>query len=255
MKKFLFFVFVVLFFNSIYVFADNESLTVDPLKRNLIFVEGTSEIVIPVNNFGIRFGFDIQKGSFNEASQESNRIFDAIEKEIKTLGLSDVEVIKGWDLLRQAKISFSSKGKTISTKATIKVKNCPQGKLHTILAQVIDKALAIDSAIVIEDINVFIENKTEQEKKQEVIEDALKKLNSNATRIANSLEKKIISPKRIYATSGEPAADKLEPKEDRYDGYSSMQKCITIRKSFKVNAEIVDHMEISATVTGIFEIN
>ncbi|MFH2138777.1 MAG: SIMPL domain-containing protein [Candidatus Omnitrophota bacterium] len=254
MRKILFFVLVMVFFSPLNVFAENESILADPLKRNLIFVEGTSEIIIPVNNFEIKFGFDIQKGSFNEASQESNRIFDAIEKEIKTLGLSDVEVIKGWDLLRQAKISFGSKGKTISTKVTIRVKNCPQGKLHTMIAQVIDKALAIDSAIVLENINVFIDDKTEQEKKQEVTENALKKLNSNATRIANSLEKKITSPKRVYITSGESLADKLEEKEALYD-YSSMQKCITIRKSFKVDAEIVDYMKISATVTGIFEIN
>jgi hypothetical protein len=254
MKKIVLFVALVLFSSSTNVFAENGYSLVDPLKRNLIFAEGSAEIVIPVNNFEIQFGFDIQKGSFNEASQESNGIFDTIEREIKSLGLSDVEIIKGWDLLKQAKISFGSKGKKISTKVTIKVRNCPQGQLHSIIAQVIDRALAVNNAIVLENINVFIDDKIEQEKKQEVIESALKKLNTNAARIAVSLGRKVISPKRVYVTSKEVVSDTMDLKQAFYD-YSIAARKIEIRKSFKVDAEIADYIEVSATVTGVFEID
>jgi len=58
MKKLWFFVFAVLLVGAFNAFAENPCVAVDPLKRNLIFVEGASEIVVPVNNFEIRFGLD-----------------------------------------------------------------------------------------------------------------------------------------------------------------------------------------------------
>ncbi len=35
---------------SSFVFADTELLTFDPLERNLIFVEGNADIIVPINN-------------------------------------------------------------------------------------------------------------------------------------------------------------------------------------------------------------
>ncbi|MFH1776734.1 MAG: SIMPL domain-containing protein [Candidatus Omnitrophota bacterium] len=252
MKKVLFLTVVLLFSCVVSVFADKECVDADPLKRNLIFAEGNAEIVIPISNFEIRFGFDVQKGSFDEASRESNQIFDKIEKEVKGLGLSDIEVIRGWDVLRQAKISIGAKGKKISTKVAIKVMNCPKGELHSVIAQVIDKALAIDSAIVLENIKVFISEEIEQQKKQEVIEKAIKELNANAIRMATALGKTIVAPKRVYAASEN--IEKMDF-EKLYFEESLSGKLFDVRKSFKVEAEIVDHVKISATVAGVYQID
>lgn len=81
----------------------------DPLERNLIFIEGDATITVPVNGFRLTFGFDVDKGSFAEANRESTRIIDQISANVKGLGLSNVEIIKGWDVLRQARISFGQK--------------------------------------------------------------------------------------------------------------------------------------------------
>lgn len=252
MRKLLIIVLSLVLCGSNAVLAEEGYSLIDPLKRNLIFVEGKSSIVVPVDGFKVRFGFDVEKSAFSEASERSNQIVAEIEKNVKGLGLSNIEIIKGWDLLKQAKISFGSKGKEISNKLTVTVKNYPKGQLHEMMAKTIDAGLVVDGSIVVEDIGVFISEKVENTEKEKVVEEALKALESNAMRTANALGRKVLARKRIYVTS-EKIADESIAFEKGF--YRNSYAKVAIRKSFKVNAEVVDHIRISATVTGIYEID
>lgn len=244
----------MIFFGSRSAVAQDQHF--DPMERNLIFVEGEAEITIPINGFSLTFAFDIDKSSFDEASQESARIIDKISAQAKALGLSDVEIIKGWDVVKQAKISFASKGRKISNRLSVRVLNFPAGQLHELIAKMIDQSLSADGSVALEEVNIFISEELENQKKEEVSTKALKALDSNAARIASALGRKLIAPKRVFVTSEEEIYRDESLHEAKYYDQSLLSRSpISIQKSFKVEAQIVDHMKLSAKVSGIYQID
>src|SRR5436190_787823 len=95
--------------------------TYDPLARNLIYVEGRGELIVPITSFKLRFSFNKEKGSFDEASMISDSVIAQITQQLKKNGIANMEVIKGWDVVRQAGIALGAKGKNISNQVMIQV--------------------------------------------------------------------------------------------------------------------------------------
>jgi hypothetical protein len=228
----------------------------DPLERNLIFVEGQAEITVPVDYFAISFGFDIEKPSFSESSNESARIMNAVGENAKKLGLADVEIIKGWDLLRQSKISIGSKGKRISNMVTVRVKNFPVERMHELIARIIDESLALNSSIALDNIEVSVSEEMENKKKAEVTAGALKALQENATRAAQAIGKTAVIPKRIFITSDQAvmAQDYEAKSKYEYGGALAQRSFVSFQKSFRVKAQVSDTIKISAKVSGVYQI-
>lgn len=233
----------------------------DPLARNLIFVEGEAELTVPINAVDLEFGFDIDKSSFVEAEQESARIIEQITMNAASLKLGHVELLKGWDLVKQAKISLSTKGRKISNRLTLRITDFPEEKLHELIAAVIEKTLSVSGSIQLENVRVFVSEEIENQKKEEVVTEALKTLQSNALRAAQTLNRTLSAPKRVFVTSEAAVAAK---EEDRFYDYSSglqegflsrSKSPVSYQKSFKVQAQIVDHLKISAKVSGIYELS
>lgn len=228
----------------------------DPLKRNLIFVEGEAEITVPVDGFSLMFDFDIEKAAFKEASTASNQIVDSISDNIKGMGLSNVEIIKGWDIVKQGKIAIGDKGRKISNRLVVRVFGYPKGELHDTIAEIIDKSLAVDKAITLKSIEVLISDDVENKKKEEVLSAALKALQSNAKCAADALGAKLTGTKRVFITNEEEVY-KLEGQswDARYAPEQVLSKSVvSIQKSFRVNAEIVDNIKFIARVSGIYEV-
>jgi len=234
--------------------AQNE---VDPLERDLIFVEGRAEIDVPVDGFSLTFTFNIDKGSFGDASSESNRIADAVAYNIRSLGLANTQVIKGWDIVKQSMISVGAKGRKISNRIVIKVFDYPQGKLHETIARAIDKGLAVDSAIALEDIKIIVSDNLENKKKEEALSQALKALQSNAVRAAEAVGKNIVTAKRIFITNDQNAyqAESMSYDAMSYKGAPLVRSAVSVQKSFRVESEITDQVKITATVSGVYQIN
>lgn len=253
--------FVALMLVSFVVFAQEPNH--DPMARNLIFVEGVSELTVPVNGFSLTLDFDLEKASFNEAHQRAQGIIAAIQSMTSKLGLKEVEIIKGWDLVRQYKISFGSKGKKISNRLIIKVKNFPEGKLHDMLASMIDQSLAVDEAISLVDVNVFLTDELENMKKEEVVQEALKNLHSNAGKAAQAVQRTMSMPKRVFVTSEASVQEQEDSSRANY-GYGSevlaeqafaSRKIISVQKSFKVQSQVTDQIKMIAKVAGIYQID
>lgn len=232
-----------------------ETLEFDPLKRNLIVAEGEASLSVPINEFRISFTFDIEKGSFDEARIESKRISERIGQVLKELNIPRSEVVEGWNLIKESKISFGSKGRKLSNIITITVEDIPKGKLHEFLGKIIDNVLAIDRSIVLDDIEIDITDAIDRAKKQEALSKAVEALESNAMKIAQSLGRKISSPKRVFVSSRE-SLEKIGKSESYDYSYSFTQEYAkpVFRKGFKVKGQIVDHIYITANVIGIYEI-
>ena len=90
-------------------------------------------------------------------------------------------------------------------------------------------------------------------KKEEAIEKAIKALQSNAKRTASGLGVKIKDPKRIFVTSKQAADIGIAEGRD-YSSKFVMKAETFVRKSFSVDSEVVDHIEISSVVSGIYQI-
>lgn len=230
----------------------------DPMERNLIFVEGEAEIAVPVDGFSLTFGFDIEKATFSDASRESNKIADKISANLKEMGLSKIEIIKGWDIVRQGKIAIGAKGRRLSNRLVVRVNEYPAGKLHDLIAEIIDRASAADSSIVLERVSVFVSDEKENKNKEEVLTKALKALQSNAKSAAEALSRILSYPKRIYLSSGEEIYKSEEPRSwdytDRRQEYFARKSFVSIQKSFKVQSEVVDGIKLTAKVCGIYQL-
>ena len=232
-----------------------EELQYDPLARNLINAEGESKVSVPVNAFDVSFDFDVEKGSFTEARNDSDRIIKAIDASLKDLGLKNVEMIKGWDIVRQARISLGTKGRKLSNTLVIRVKDFPEGKLQELIASVIDKSLLADGAVALTNIKVYVTEEVENAKKEEVTAQALKELDSKARKTAESLGHKVIGVKRLYSsTNGQAPAENRAYEMDNYARLSAAS-FISVQKSFNVTTQIADHVEIRASVSGTYQID
>lgn len=236
---------------------EQQNQTFDPLKRNLIFVDGQAEVTVPVNGFSLTFHFDVNKGSFDESRQESQKIIDNIKLSLDQLGIKDYELIQGWDMVRQSKISLSSKGRKITNNVIVKVKNFPRGQLYSQVAALIDRIITANDSMELVEINVFVTEENEQKARQDVLAKAVQNLDRNAAQIAQSLGRKMTSVKRIYTAQGGSI--------DRGQMYQEMdglhkersflaQNFISVQKSFKVPAEITDSFKFTASVSGIYEV-
>lgn len=229
----------------------------DPMERNLIFAEGEVEIAVPVDGFSLTFGFDIEKATFGDASRESNKIADKVSANIKEMGLSKIEIIKGWDIVRQGKIAIGAKGRRVSNRLVVRVNEYPAGKLHDLIAEIIDRAVAADSSIVLEGVSVFVSDEKENKNKEEVLTKALKALQSNAKSAAAALGRNLSHPKRIYLSSGEEIYKSEEPRTRNFyasDAFYAKKSFVSIQKSFKVQSEIVDSIKLTAKVYGIYQL-
>ena len=252
MKKIRFLVIFFLLLSPLtVVFADDHF---DPFERNLIFVEGESQIYIPINEFSLRFGFDIDKPTFEEASRVSSAIINEIDSRIKKIELTHVELIKGWDLVKQARIAIGSKGRKISNQLTVKVVNFPEGKLHELIAKIIDSTVSVEGSITLEDVKVSVSEELENKKKGEVMEQALKALQENANQTAQALGKGHLVPKRVYLSNQQSMGAEAEYAMYDRAAVASMMK-ISLQKSFNVQAEIVDHVKLTAKVSGVYQMD
>lgn len=239
------------------LFAEANLVEYDPLKRNLLFVEGEAEKEFPVNIFRLKFGFDIQKGNFSEANAYSARIIDSISASVKDLELSDVKIIKGWGIVKQAKISIGASGSKLSNQLIIEVRNFPAGKLHELIVKIIDTSLAVDKEVYLEGVEVAVTEDMGDKYKEEELMEALKRLRANAEKTAQTQDRKISAVKRIFVLSDQETVAVM----DR-SGYSYMMEekslarkaFVSVQKGFTVRSDITDHIKISAKVAGIYEI-
>ncbi len=232
----------------------------DPLQRNLVLVGGQADIMVPTNMFKLTFDFDIQRGSFSEASAESEQIIKMITREVESLKLPQVEIIKGWDFIKQATISIGQSGKKVSNRLTIKVTNFPEGKMHELIARIIDNCLEVNKDIYFKEIEAGVSEDVENQKREDVLMAALRNLKSNAEKAAQTQGGKVIAAKRIFITGEQDGAQEgVMMNKMRYDyaeskSLASMERSVSIQKGFAVRSQISDHVKITANVAGIYEI-
>lgn len=255
MKKISAFLFAVLI-AAAPVHAEDIQHGYDPMKRNLIYVSGKSELTVPANQFSLTFGFDVEKGSFRDTQEASAKIIEGIASKAKGLGLQDVEIVKGWDLVRQARIALGAKGRKISNRVIVKVKNFPQSKMHDLIAAMIDGGISVDGAVELQEVQIGLTDELEDKKRAESVLEALKNLEANAKSAAGALGRNIVAPKQV-SVSEDPRT--LSVGAEYGGGYARAdmmmsQKLISVQKSFNVQSEISDHVKLAVTVGGVYEL-
>ena len=227
--------------------------------KNLIYVEGQAKNAVEVNAFHVNLDFDLEKGSFDETRQSSQKVVDKIKANVDALGFKSVQYIQGWDLLRQAGISLSSKGKKVSNRLTIEVADFPQGRLFDAMAKVVDAGIGADPAVTVTSVNVFLTDDLESKTRQQSLKEALSDLNQNAVQAAGALGRTIQSPKQIFTTNEQNLEQGQEGLRDVHSwssfSDSKMKGIVSFQKSFKVDAQISEQINVVARVAGYFELN
>ncbi len=234
-----------------------EEANYDPMERNLIIAEGEALITVPVNAFDISFDFDMERGTFSKAGVDSDRLIRALEANLKGLNIKQLEIIKSWDVMKQALISFKTKGRKVSNVFTVRVKNFEEGRLHELIAAIIDQSLAADPGLVLKRLRVYLTEDVENTRRAEAMTKAVQALESNAKRVADGLGRKVTAPKRVFtSTNDQPQPIRAQQYDMLYSEVTAPMKrsLVSVRKSFNVEADVVDHIDISANVSGIYQI-
>lgn len=237
--------------------AQSNLVEYDPLKRNLLFVEGDAEKEFPVNIFRLRFGFDIQKGNFSDADSSSRQIIDRITASVQKLGLTNVNIIKGWDVVKQGKISIGASGSKLSNQLIVEVRDFPADKMQESITRIIDSSLAVGKEVFLEGVEVNITKEVEDVYKEEVLMQALKSLKANAEKAAETQGKRIMAAKRIFVLNSQEAVNAATQDmcyETPRTASVMRQSYISVQKGFTVRSNITDHLKISSRVSGIYEI-
>ena len=245
---------VCLFFLNIGVSAEQNCF--DPYERNLIFVDASAKEIVPVDSFQIVFSFDVNTDFFANSAEESKRIIKAIENNINNMKLTNVEIIRGWDFIKQSKISIGAKGRKLSNNLTIRVKDFPKGKLHSLISQIIDLSLGVDKAVILQSLSSFVSEDVLLKKEEEIFTMALSNLKVKAEAEALILGKTSAEPKRVYRFRDSFAQNRQYESQmtSSYSGHKMKKSFISIQKPFNINTEIVDRVEIKASVSGVYEI-
>ena len=233
--------------------AHEATLTKDSPK--LIYVQGEASRSVPVDGARLTWTFPTEKGSFTDAGEAGRAIVDQIQKNLGELQGPNVSVIYGWDLLRQSKISWSTKGRRVDHKLVVELETIPPGKLHELVAQAIDRSLQTSDKLELEHVEVYLTDAKEQEAKTALFKEASKIALANAQGIASAFGSQLVGPRYVFASSNVST----DPRHLDSNGYASQAEAaasysLSLKKSFKVNADLPDRMELSVSVVGAFEI-
>jgi uncharacterized protein YggE len=231
-----------------------ESLSYDPLARNLIYVDGQAKVTAQVDSFDIAFDFDVARGSYDEGRKEAEEFAIKTENALKDLQFKQIEVIRGWDLIRQDRISLTSKAKQISNILRIRVVGFPTGKLHESISKVIDRTLAVNGAIGLRSVSVDLSPEAETKANDEALAKAVAALETKAKLVAEGLGSKVVAAKQIFISNNQQAPMARGMLMESYAQASYFKSPVTIQKNFRVDTQVPDSVDIATTVNGVYEI-
>lgn len=233
--------------------AHEAVLTKDSPK--LIYAQGEASRSIPVDGVRLLFRFPIERGSFEEAGHSGQSVVETIRKQLASLEGAKISIVHGWDLLKQALISWGTKGKRIDHNFAVELEEIASGKLHELVAQVIDRSLQTNDKLELERIEVYLTDSTEQKAQAALYQEAAQVALANAQGIAGATGAQLVGPRYLFATSG--VESQTAPRDSDYLSEAiekKMYRSIEVRKSFKVRGDVSDHLDLSVNVVGVFEI-
>jgi uncharacterized protein YggE len=216
----------------------------------LVHVQGTAERDVPVDGVRLLFSYATERGTFGQAGEDGQAIVAAIRKSVGDLDGPTLTVHYGWDLLRQAKISLSTKGRRIDHSLALELEGVAPGQLHNLVSHVIDRSLEASDKLELEQIEVYLTDAKEQEVRTALFADAAKQALTHAQAMVGATGAQIAGPRYLYST------DQMVPFAQADSAREMMMTAgpIAVRKSFNVRAEVADHLTVGVTVLGAFEI-
>ena len=225
-------------------------------QPKLVFAQGEAKQTVAVDGVRLFFKFPTEKGSFVEAGKDGQAVIDAIRGRLTNLGGAVLSTTHGWDLLKQAKISFSTKGRRIDHDLVVELTQVPSGQLHALVAKVIDESLQASDKLELERIEVFLTDVKEAEVRLALLAEASKDAKARAEQAVSATGVELSGPYYLWTTSetGSPM------EQDSGSGFYKSKRMalaaefVSVQKSFKVSADVPDQLELKVSISGAFEI-
>lgn len=232
----------------------HEGLTKESPK--LIYTQGKATRAVPVDGVRLIFKFPVEGGSFEAAGQAGRTLVEGIRQRLGSLEGAKLSVVHSWDLVRQATISWGTKGKRIDHNFAVELEGIAPGRLHALVAQVIDQALQAHDKVELERIEVYLTEAAEAAARAALHQEAAKTALASAQGIAAASGAQMIGPRYLAAGSELSSPTAAGP-----SGYFSSERLMKqslsemeIRKSFRVRGDVPDQLDLSASVVGAYEI-
>ena len=225
----------------------------DKEDPKVICTQGEATRSIPVDGVRLFFRFPVEKGSFDDARRSGDELVAKIRSGLGALPVEKTEIIHSWDLVRQAVLSWGTKGKRIDHNFAVELEGIPAGKLHEIVAQVVDRSLPVYDKLELERIEVYLREPTEQAARGSLYREAAKVALANAKGVAEASDVRLVGPRAFFTNSNVAS---LTEANVRYKSglLSEAASSFDVRKSFKVRGDVPAELDLSVSVVGVFEI-
>lgn len=215
-------------------------------------VQGDASVSVAADAVRLSFSYPTEDRTFEETAAEGKGIADKIQEAITKDPSLKVKPIYGWDLIRQAKISWGQKGRTINQKISFEVENIPAGKLHKNVAAFIDGALKVNDKIQLDAVEVYLSEEAGLKARESAIKVAAKRAHGQAKLLAEAMSVQL-GPLRFISTGMQAMANGRAAGGDYMAERMSFSK-MEVRQSFKVPAEVTDMLEIKVSLWAVYEI-
>lgn len=209
---------------------------------SIIAVPGSATTLVSTDELVITFSLVTEASSFSDAKTAADNLVERIKSELDDFADRahvDSQVL----VLRQKKISWSSKAKRLSHRVTVTIGGFEQS-LPSQAVVVLDRLLALDGRLELTDMEGRLSDEKTARMAGEVLAAALRDATLRAGVLARETERRVSAPRVINAARRYSVSNL---------GASYLAEGITIHdRSFTAMADLVGEVEVSMQLVAEF---
>ena len=202
----------------------------------VIAVPGSATKVVTTDELSISFDVSTESASFSGAKSEADTLVASVKDELEHDYPGRVHVSSQINVLKQKKISWSSKAKKLDHRVTVTIGGF-QKDLPDQAVRVLDKLLALDPRLELTDMEGRLSEDKTAQVRAELLTAALQDAYRRASALAEEAGQRISAPRVINAAPGYSVS--------RYGNQFVDEFVTTYASSFYVTTELVGEAQMS----------
>ena len=214
------------------------ALPVVASDSTLIAVPGSATKLVATDELSIAFDLTTESSSFSGAKKEADALVERISKELQPDYAGRASVSSEVAVLRQKRISWSSKAKKLSHRVTVTIQGF-QGDLPDKAIKILDQLLAVDPRLELTDLEGRLSDEEAASVRSELLTAALQDAQQKAAILATEAGKRVSSPRLINAAPGYSPSDS-----------QLVERVVVYARSFNVSADLVGEIEMSVEIVA-----
>jgi uncharacterized protein YggE len=214
----------------------------------IITVSGHAAQTVLTDELRITLEMSTESATFAGAKGEADAVANRIRSELATVHSGFIHVSTHIQVLKQKKISWSSKAKKLTHSFDVTLRDIDQN-LPELAASIVDTVLKLDSRLAVSDLVGVISDIKQAEVRSNLLATAVQDARSSATVLAAEADLEVLRPKAIHVTPGY-----VPYGHNVYDSFApGIAEAVSINRGFTVYGALVDEQQVSVNLVVEFE--